>query len=213
MQQRDQPRAAFVDEAEFLGDPGADLARRARQGRPDPGLQGVALLGAHLARTAAHLEAGQAFDAVLFEKLVPVADRVVVEQQNLGHFLAAQAFIQPHQRSGAPRHPTSRQTIARQRDQRLAILFNEKAASNHRPSESAVASNASFFRLSNESGYNREKSREYCGIGLFRRKSVKKYLRFQQPADQSPVRENRETIHGQPGINYAISTGTGNLAP
>ncbi len=30
MQQRDQSRAAFVDEAEFLLDPGADLARRAR---------------------------------------------------------------------------------------------------------------------------------------------------------------------------------------
>src|ERR1700761_2026628 len=41
MQQRDQPRAAFVDEAEFLRDPGADLARRARQGRPDPGLQSL----------------------------------------------------------------------------------------------------------------------------------------------------------------------------
>src|ERR1700679_4152390 len=36
------------------------------------------------------------------------------------------------------------------------ILFTEKAASNHRPSESAVASNASFFRLSNESRYSRE---------------------------------------------------------
>src|SRR5277367_1966349 len=33
MQQRDQARAAFVDEAEFLGDPGADLVER---GRVDP---------------------------------------------------------------------------------------------------------------------------------------------------------------------------------
>src|SRR5271163_3091515 len=131
MQQRDQPRAALVDEAEFLLDPAADLARRTRKARRHPAFQGLGLLGAHLARTAAHLEAGQAFDAALFEQLVPVADRVVVEQQNLGHFLAAQAFIQPHQRSGAPRHATSRQTIARQRDQRLAILFTEKAASNH----------------------------------------------------------------------------------
>src|SRR6202034_2046894 len=98
--------AAFVDEPEFLGDPGADLARRTRKARPDPGLQGVALLGAHFARAAAHLEAAEPFDAVLFEQLVPAADRVVVEQQNLGHFLAAQAFVQPQQRRGAPRHAT-----------------------------------------------------------------------------------------------------------
>src|SRR5271154_5682722 len=127
MQQRDQPRAAFVDEAEFLGDPGAYLARRARQARPDPGLQGIALLGAHFARAAAHLEAGQAFDAVLFEQLVPAADRVVVEQENFGHFLTAHTLIQQHYGVGAPRHATGRPTIARQPDQRLAILFTEKA--------------------------------------------------------------------------------------
>src|ERR1700719_3242212 len=131
MQQRDQPRAAFVDEAEFLGDPGADLARRARQGRPDPGLQSLALLGAHFARAAAHLEAAEPFDAALLEKLIPAADRVVVEQENFSHFLTAHTLIQQHQGVGAPRHATSRQTIARQRDQRLAILFTEKAASNH----------------------------------------------------------------------------------
>jgi hypothetical protein len=38
----------------------------------------------------------------------------------------------------APRHATSRQTIARQRDQRLAILFTEKAASNHHSSATAL---------------------------------------------------------------------------
>src|SRR6202041_3827606 len=157
MQQRDQPRAAFVDEAEFLGDPGADLARRARQGRPDPGLQSLAWLGAHFARVAAHLEAAEPFDAALLEKLIPAADRVVVEQENFSHFLTAHTLIQQHQGVGAPRHATSRQTIARQRDQRLAILFTEKAASNHGLSESGPASNASFFRLFNDAGYTKEK--------------------------------------------------------
>src|SRR5271167_580409 len=87
MQQRDQPRAAFVDKAKFLGDPGTDVTRRAREGRPNPGLQSSVLQGRHLARTAAHVEAAQAFDAALFEQLVPAADRVVVEQENLGHLL------------------------------------------------------------------------------------------------------------------------------
>jgi hypothetical protein len=37
VQQRDQPRAAFVNEAEFLRDKGADRARRARQRGADKG--------------------------------------------------------------------------------------------------------------------------------------------------------------------------------
>src|SRR5271167_2385021 len=63
MQQRDQSGAAFVDKPKLLGDPGADLARRTRKARRHPDLQGLGLLGAHLARTAAHVEGGQAFDA------------------------------------------------------------------------------------------------------------------------------------------------------
>ena len=35
MQQRDQSRTAFVNEAKFLSDPDTDLARRARQRRAD----------------------------------------------------------------------------------------------------------------------------------------------------------------------------------
>ena len=45
MQKRNQSRTAFVNEAEFLFDKGADLARRARQRRADKGLQCVFLLG------------------------------------------------------------------------------------------------------------------------------------------------------------------------
>jgi hypothetical protein len=100
---------------------------------PTETLQGVALLGAHLARATAHVEAAQAFEAALLEKLIPAADRVVVEQENFGHVLTAHTLIQQHQGVGAPRHATSRQTIARQRDQRVAILFTEEAASNMDP--------------------------------------------------------------------------------
>src|SRR5437879_419765 len=71
MQQRDQSRTAFVDEAEFLLDKGADLARRARQRRADKGLQCIFLRGTQKARTAAHVKAGQALDPTLFEQLVP----------------------------------------------------------------------------------------------------------------------------------------------
>ena len=74
---------------------------------------------------------GQAVDAAPFEQIVPAADRVVVEEENLGHFLTAHPAIQECQGVGAPRHATRRRTVASQRDQRLAILVTEKAATNH----------------------------------------------------------------------------------
>jgi hypothetical protein len=52
------------------------------------------------------------------------------------------------------RHARGRRTIARQRDQLVAILFAEKTAPNHAPSESTKLRNASnFSRFFNESGY------------------------------------------------------------
>ena len=53
---RDQSRAAFVDDAEFLLDPGANLPHRARQGRTNPSPQIVFLRGAQQPSTPAHVE-------------------------------------------------------------------------------------------------------------------------------------------------------------
>ena len=131
MQQCDQSRAAFVDEAEFLLDPGADMPRRPRQACGDPSLQAVFLRGAQKARAPAHVEAGQAFDPVLFKELAPTADRVVVKQERLGDVPAAPPVIQKHQRVCASRDPTGRRPIARQSNQLVAILFAKEAASNH----------------------------------------------------------------------------------
>ena len=58
MQQRNQPRMAFVNEAKFLFDPGTDLARRARQRRADESFQSVFLRGSQKTGAAAHVEAG-----------------------------------------------------------------------------------------------------------------------------------------------------------
>src|SRR5260370_34886187 len=63
MQQRDQTRAAFVNEAEFLLDKGADLTRRARQCGADKDLQGIFLRGAQKARAAAHVKTDQALSS------------------------------------------------------------------------------------------------------------------------------------------------------
>jgi hypothetical protein len=59
VQQRDQPRAAFIGKAALRLDPSADPARRTRQRRRDPCLQPVLIRAAHPAHTAARLKARQ----------------------------------------------------------------------------------------------------------------------------------------------------------
>jgi hypothetical protein len=145
MQQRDQPRATLVDEAEFLADPGADVARRARKRGVHPGPQGLGLLGVHQARTATRVERSQAFEPAPLEQRVPAADRVVVEQKPLRHFLAALAVVQTHERVGASRHAADRRAVARQRDQGHSIFRAEKAATNHTASRIPKAARCKRF--------------------------------------------------------------------
>jgi hypothetical protein len=47
-------------------------------------------------------EARQTLDPVFLVQLVPGSDRVVVKQQHIGDRLTAHAFVQQHQRVGAP---------------------------------------------------------------------------------------------------------------
>ncbi|MGB6324713.1 MAG: hypothetical protein WBG11_02760, partial [Methylocella sp.] len=67
----------------------AGSARRAWQRRANPRFQIVFLLGARIAGAPASIEAGQAFDPALFEKLAPAADRGAVEQKRMGGLPAA----------------------------------------------------------------------------------------------------------------------------
>ena len=157
MQKRNQSRTAFVNEAEFLFDKGADLARRARQRRADKGLQCVFLLGAQKSsRSPPTLEAGQALDLTLFKQFEPATDRVVVQQKRIGDFLTAPPVVQKHQGICASRHARGHRPFARQRDQLVAILFAEKAASNHANIGIAKPENSRiFYRDFNELEYKR----------------------------------------------------------
>src|SRR5271163_2790903 len=155
MQQRDQPRTAFVNEAKFLFDPGTDLARRARQRGGDKGFQGLFLHGTQKACAAAYVKTREPLDAALLKQLVLAADRVVVQQKRCRDFLTAPPVVQQHQRIRASRQARRRRAIGRQRDQMPTILRAEKAAANHAPSESSDPQKArNFSRLFNESGYN-----------------------------------------------------------
>src|ERR1035437_1187357 len=94
MQQRDQPRAAFINETEFRLDPGPDLAGRTRQSRSNPDLQFCLLLAVHLASAATGLKTSQPFKAILDKQAVPPADRVVIQQKRPRDLFAAPAGIQ-----------------------------------------------------------------------------------------------------------------------
>src|ERR1700746_3740513 len=155
MQQRDQSRAAFVNEAEFLRDEGPDFPRRARQRGSDKGFQGLFLHSTQKACAAAYVKTGEPLDATLLKQLVPAADRVVVQQKSCRDFLTAPPVVQQHQSVRPPRQARRRRPIARQRDQMPTILRAEKAAANHAPSESTDRRKArNFSRLFNESGYS-----------------------------------------------------------
>src|SRR5580658_9449058 len=166
VQQRDQSRAAFVNEAEFLRDKGADRARRAWQRGADKGFQRLFLRGIQETRAAAHVKTGEPLDAALLKQLVPATDRVVVQQKRCRDFLTAPPVVQQHQSVRPPRQARRRRAIARQRDQMPTILRAEKAAANHAPSESSDPQKASnFSRLFNESGYT---SKVAASIGFLR---------------------------------------------
>lgn len=128
---RPRDTVANIGEAECLLDKGPDLARRARQRRANPSLQIDFLPGAQKTRAPAHIEAGNALDPALFEKLAPAADRVVVEQERMGDLLTAPPIVQKHQGIRTPRHPARRRPIARQHDQLAAISFVEEARLIH----------------------------------------------------------------------------------
>src|SRR5450830_1650787 len=131
MQERDQSRAAFINEPEFLLDPGADLTGRTRQCSGYPRLQIVLLLYTQIACAPAHIEAGDAFDPALLEELAPAPDRVVIKEQRIGDLLTAPPFVQKHQGISTPRYPARRRPVARQRRKRLAIFFAEEPRLNH----------------------------------------------------------------------------------
>ena len=176
MQQRDQSRAAFVNETEFLLDPGADLARRAWQGRPDQDFQLVLLRAAQKAGAAAHVEARQTFEAVL-ENSRAIRGSYRRQEAARRPLLAAPAVVQKHQRIGPPRHPRGRRSVARQGDQSARSSSPRKPPRIIRQSESPQPQNArKFSRILNQSGYNKRKWKtiHYRSLSTARKTSTNK---------------------------------------
>ena len=119
MQKRDQSRAAFVNHAELPLDKRSDLARAARQGPGDVGLQRFLLLRGKTARTAPSIELFQGRDPAVVVEFAPASDRIVVEIQNFSRPLAAEAVIKKQDGVRPARYPMLCGTVARQRQQFL----------------------------------------------------------------------------------------------
>src|SRR5271166_716038 len=131
MQQCDQARPALVCDAALPFDPGANLARRSRQGFADPGLQFVLLLVRQPAGAALVAEARQALDPIFLIQAEPGPDRVVVDQQHSGDRLAAHPVVQQHQCIGTARQTMGGRSVAGQLDQVLPRFAVKEAGPYH----------------------------------------------------------------------------------
>ena len=128
MQQRDQARAAFVGDLEFLLDIGADFARRTRQRLSDPGFQLVLLFDAQTAGTAFVAKSGKPFDPVFFIQTKPGADCIVVNEECRCDTLAAPAFIQKNKGIRPPREPMLNRPVPSELDQVASCLASRNPA-------------------------------------------------------------------------------------
>jgi hypothetical protein len=104
-----------------------------RQGPGDVGFQRFLLLCGKTARTAPAIELFQARNPALVIELAPASDRIVVEIQNFGHPLAAQAIIQKQDGVRPACDPMLCGTVARQRQQFLPFRSVQKIPANHEP--------------------------------------------------------------------------------
>ena len=130
VQQRDQAGMAVLD-AIHAGDPCPDRPRAARQVRAHPLEQGGFLFATQPAMAATDVEDHQPGQAMLFIELVPGANRVVVNQQRFGDFLAAPALVQQNNRIGAPRHARFTPPVPGKSPKLPPFGIAQKATANH----------------------------------------------------------------------------------
>ncbi len=131
MQKRNQSRSALVDDAKLTLDKGAGVTRCPGQSLGGVSLQRLLLHQRQTARTASSIELFKAGKAAFVIKLPPASDRVVIEIENLGHPLAAQAVIQKQDGVRTAGKPMLGQAVAHQRNQLPQFSSAQKPAANH----------------------------------------------------------------------------------
>ena len=147
MQQGDQAGTAIaLAEAPFQE--GRDLSDAAGTVGVDPIAQRAFLLAAEAAAAAFVAEALQFSNATSLEGAMPVADRIVVQQQSRRDTLAAPALVEKDDGVRPAGHAMLRKSIPRKPGQGPSVLSRQKTATNHTPARScSPATSTSFSAL------------------------------------------------------------------
>ncbi len=133
MQQGDQARAA-VAQRQCPLQPSPDLADAARAVGVDPIGQSHCLLVGQAAAAALMAKALQRFDPASLKSPMPVANRIVIQQQSLRDALATPALVEKDNGVRPPGDPMLRKPVSREPDQSSTVVGRKKSAANHAPS-------------------------------------------------------------------------------
>src|SRR5208337_4998062 len=111
----------------------------------DPIAQRAFLLAAEAAAAAFVAEALQFSNAASLEGAMPVADRVVVQQQSRRDTLTGPALVEKDDGVRPAGHAMLRKSIPRKPGQGSPVLSRQKTAANHSPSRIPFAPNVNRF--------------------------------------------------------------------
>src|SRR6202167_5171068 len=144
MQQGDQPGTAVaLPEGPFQKGP--NLSDAAGTMGVDPIAQRAFLLVAEAAAAAFVAEALQFGNAASLKGAMPVADRVVVQQQSRRDTLAAPALVEKDDGVRPAGDAMLRKSIPRKPGQGSSVLSRQKTATNHTPSRILFPRNVNKF--------------------------------------------------------------------
>src|SRR5208337_5313659 len=150
MQQGDQPRAA-VAQPECPLQPSLDLPDASGTIGVDPIAESDILLAAEAAGAAVVVEGLQRFDPASLKSPMPVANRVVIQQQGLRDALAAPALVEKDNGVRPAGYAMLLKPVSRKPDQSSTVVGRKKSVANHASSRIPLGRSVKRIRLLNES--------------------------------------------------------------
>ena len=117
----------------------------------DPIAQSDCLLVGEVAAAAFVVEGLQRFDPASLKSPMPVANRVVIQQQGLRDPLAAPALVDKDNGVRSAGYPMLLKPVSRKPDQSSTVVGRKKSAANHASSRIPFGRSVKRIRLLNES--------------------------------------------------------------
>src|ERR1700730_17225493 len=147
MHQRDQTGMAVAHPKALLHK-GPDLSGAAGMTVVDPLAQCSFLLDAKVAAATLVVEGLQSRDAASLVGPIPIAYRVVVQQQSRCDTLAAPPLVEKNDGVRPTSHPILRTSVPSKPSQGSSLISREKSAASHTPHESCSPATSSPFSAS-----------------------------------------------------------------